>query len=102
MIQEIQTIEAKDFGRERRVSKQGFAVLLALARRSLTVDELGASLGLSGQELQRTLDRLLSDGMVIDSSEVERLSLGHSLCLTGRGEHTLFREMEQMCELPER
>ena len=102
MMQEMQSFEAKDAGQKKRVSNQSFAVLLALARRSLTIDELRASLGTSGPELKQTLDRLRSDGMVVDSLEVEHRFHGLGLCLTGQGERTLLREMEQMCELPER
>lgn len=102
MMQEMQTIVAKNDGQEKKISNEGFAVLLALARRPLTADELRASVGMSSSEVERTLNRFRLAGMVVDSASVVFPSSARSISLTSQGELALFREMEKMCELPER
>jgi DNA-binding transcriptional ArsR family regulator len=102
MMQEIQEIGAKSFGHGSRVSGQSFVVLLALARKPLTEGELCASFGMNPSEFGELLDRLLRNRLVDVVSEVEGRGVGQTLCLTNKGEIVLLREMEQMCELPER
>lgn len=101
MMQEIQEIEAKGFGQVSRVSSQGFAVLLALARKSLTEGELLATFGISLSEFGQSLDRLRKDRLLGAVSELDGENVRQVLCLTDEGEKVLLREMEQMCELPE-
>jgi len=101
MMQGIQEIEAKSLGRG-RVSGQSFAVLLALARKPLTNWELRASIGMNSTEFGQLLDRLRRNRLVGVVSEPDERGLRQTLCLTDEGERVLLREMEQMCELPER
>ncbi len=102
MMQEIQEIGAKSFGHRNRVSGQSFAVLLALARKSLTDGELRTSFGINPSEFGQLLDRLRRNRLVRVVSELDRRGVMQTLCLTDEGEKVLLREMEQMCELPER
>ena len=102
MMQEIQEIGAKSSGHGSRVSGQSFVVLLALARKSLTDGELRASFGMKPPEFWQLLDRLRRNRLVKVVSELDGRSVRQTLCLTEEGERVLLREMEQMCELPER
>ncbi len=102
MMQEIQEIGAKSFGHGSRVSGQSFAVLLALARKPLTNGELGASFGINPSEFGQLVDRLRSNRLVKMASEPDGIGVMQTMCLTDEGERVLLREMEQMCELPER
>ncbi|MGD0318313.1 MAG: hypothetical protein ABSB56_01265 [Nitrososphaerales archaeon] len=102
MMQEIQEIGAKSFGHGSRVSGQGFVVLLALARKPLTNGELHASFGMKPSEFGQLLDRLRRNRLVGVVSELDGSGVKQTLCLTDEGERVLLREMEQMCELPER
>lgn len=102
MMQETQTIGTKGVGQERRVSRKGFAVLFALARGSLTTEELRVSLRVDREELEQTLERFKVDGMVICSSAGRGTRVERIIRMTDQGELILLRELEQMCELPER
>ena len=102
MMQEIQETEAERFGNRRRVSKQSFAVLLALARKPLTDRELRTTIGMSPSEFEQQLDRLRRNHLVDMLSEVDGTSVRKAILLTDEGERVLLREMEHMCELPER
>jgi len=102
MMQEIQEIEAKSFGHGSRVSGQSFVVLLSLARKPLTKGELRASFGVDPSEFGQLLDRLRRNRLVDVVSETDGRGAMQALCLTDEGERVLLREMEQMCELPER
>jgi transcription initiation factor IIE alpha subunit len=102
MMQEIQEIEAKSLGHGSRVSGQSFAVLLALARKPLTSEELHTSFGMNSAEFGQVLDRLRRNSLVGVVSELDVRGFRQTLCLTDEGERVLLREMEQMCELPER
>jgi len=102
MMQEIQEIEAKSFGRGSRVSGQSFVALLALTRKPLTYGELHASLGINPFEFGQLLDRLRKSRLVGIVPESVGLGVMPTLCLTDEGERILLREMEQMCELSER
>ncbi len=102
MMQEIQEIGAKSFGHGSRVSGQGFVVLLALARKPLTNGELHASFGMKPSEFGQLLDQLRRNRLVGVVSELDGSGVKQTLCLTDEGERVLLREMEQMCELPER
>ena len=102
MMQEIQEIGAKSFGRGSRVSGQSFVFLLALARKPLTNEELRASFGMSLSEFGQLLNRLRRSRLVDAVSEPDERGAGQTLCLTDEGERALLCEMEQMCELPER
>ncbi|MGD0476822.1 MAG: hypothetical protein ABSB29_01495 [Nitrososphaerales archaeon] len=101
-MQEIQEIGAKSFGHGSRASGQSFAVLLALARKSLTNEELRASFGMNPSEFGQLLDRLRRNRLVGVVSELDGRGVRKTLRLTDEGERVLLREMEQMCELPER
>ena len=102
MMQEIQAFGANGVGQERRVSRKGFAVLFALARGSLTVEQLRIRLRVDGAELEHTLERFGTDGMVVCSSAGRGTRVPGVIRLTDLGELILLRELEQMCELPER
>jgi len=102
MMQEIQEIGAKSFGHGGRVSGQSFVVLLALARKSLTNAGLCASFGINPSEFDQLLDRLRRSHLVDVVSESDGSTVMQTLRLTDEGERVLLREMEQMCELPER
>jgi DNA-binding transcriptional ArsR family regulator len=102
MMQEIQEIGAKSLGHRSRVSGQSFVVLLALARKPLTDGDLHASFGMNPSELGQLLDRLRRNHLVDMVSEFDGSGVVQTLCLTDEGEKVLLREMEQMCELPER
>jgi len=102
MMQEIQEIEAKSFGPISRVSDQSFIVLLALARKSLSNEELHTSFEMDSLELGQVLYRLRRSHLVDVVSELDGTSVMQAMCLTDEGERVLLREMEQMCELPER
>lgn len=102
MMQEIQEIGAKSLGHGSKVSGQSFVVLLALARKSLRNDELSASFGMNPTELEQLLGRLHRSHLVDVVSEFDGRGVTQTLCLTDEGERVLLREMEQMCELPER
>jgi transcription initiation factor IIE alpha subunit len=101
-MQEIQEIGAKSFGHGSRVSGQSFVVLLALARKPLTSGELHASFGMNPSEFGQLLSRLQTNHLVGVVSELDGMDVEQTLCLTDEGERVLLREMEQMCELPER
>jgi DNA-binding transcriptional ArsR family regulator len=101
-MQEIQEIGAKSFSHGSKVSGRSFVVLLALVRRSLTYGELRSSFGTSPSELGQLLDRLRRNRLVAVVSELDGNGAIQALRLTEEGERVLLREMEQMCELPER
>ena len=101
-MQEIQEVGARSSGHGSRVSGQCFVVLLALARKSLTNGELHTSFGMNPHELGQVLDRLRRSHLVDAVSELDGRGVMQALYLTDEGERALLREMEQMCELPER
>jgi len=101
-MQEIQEIGAKSFGQKSRVSNQSFAVLLALARKPLTDGELMATLEMSPFESGQILDRLRRNRLVRAVSERDVGGAKSAMCLTEDGMRLLLRQLEQMCELPER
>lgn len=102
MMQEIQEIGAKSFGQRNGVSSQSFAVLFALTRKPLTGGELRTAIGIIPSEFGQLLDRLRKERLVSVVPERDGGGYGQTLCLTDEGERILLREMEQMCELPER
>jgi len=101
-MQEIQETEPRVLGRSSRVSNQGFPVLLALARKSLTKGELNRALGMNASESALLLGRLERSRLIQVGSETDEDRDGQPLSLTCEGERVLLHEMEQMCELPER
>jgi hypothetical protein len=101
MKQEIQTVGAPDFGQDRYLPKQRFAVLLALARKSLTSGELRASLGVGASEFKELVEGLHREYMVDVVSQLEGSQVRETLRLTEEGELALLRTLEKMCELPE-
>jgi transcription initiation factor IIE alpha subunit len=101
MEQELQAVGGHEFGHYGNLSKQGFAVLLELARGHVASDELHASTMMPPSELRRLLDYLRRDRLVSPVSELEGRRVAETLRLTDKGERVLLREMEQMCELPE-
>jgi len=101
MMQQIQ-VEAESLGRGSRVSSESLAVLLALARKSFTIGELGATLGMNPSEFGHLVDRLCKKRFVDTAYESDGDRAIQTLHLTDKGEQALLREMEQMCELPER
>lgn len=102
MEQELQTLGGHEFGHYGNLSKQGFAVLLELARRHVLSDELRASSKMPQSELGQLLDLLRRDRLVSTVPELEGRRAPQALRLTEKGERVLLSEMEQMCELPER
>lgn len=101
MKQEVQTVGAPDFGRDRYLPKQSFAVMLALARKPLTSGELRASLGVGASEYGELLEGLHRDYLVDVVSQLEGNQVRETLRLTDEGELALLRTLERMCELPE-
>lgn len=81
------------------MAAERFAVLLALARRSFTYEELCSTLRMDPSRFKRLFDRLWKGGLV-SANECEPDGV-QSLHLTEEGEGILMREMERMCELPE-
>ena len=100
MMQEIQEIGQDEFGPENEVSHEGFAALLALARKPISDSELRSTLGLHPSEFRLLLDELRMGNLVMLGGQEEGLL--ENLCLTEDGEKALLHEMEQMCELPEK
>ena len=100
MMQEIQEIGQDEFGPGNGVSHEGFAVLLALARKPMSESELRNTLGLSPPKFRQLLNRLHKGSLVRPGRREEGLL--DTLCLTEDGESALLNEMEQMCELPEK
>jgi len=85
-----------------RIQSQSFVVLLALARKPLTEGELRTTFESNPSELGELLDRLRKRCLISATTEPERGEFRQELCLTTEGERVLLRELEQMCELPEK
>jgi len=101
-MQEIQETVADGFSHNRRALNQSFAVLLALTRKPLTSSELRPTFGMNLSEFSLLLGRLRTDGLVDAVEVTEEEGIRQVLRLTDKGGRVLLREMEQMCELPER
>ena len=98
---QVQEAASERTGDSGGVSRQAFSILLAMARRSFTKDELRVTFGMTSSEVVPLLDSLHRKRLVTVLPGSDCADFEVALRLTELGEKTLLHEMERMCELPE-